>query len=95
MTISGANSSLASVGLHIAYAQFPQAAAPPGDTAIMDASGDPAAAPPAPALPGPSAVIISQSPAPGHHISRGESIRVIVAHTATAPSPESASPASN
>lgn len=100
MTLAAANTHLASVGLHINSAQDPQAVATPvPDAAVMDPSLDPAVAPtvvappsPAPNPPGPDAVINSQSPAPGHRVSRSDSIRVTVAHPADLSPP---SPAAN
>ena len=96
MTLSAANHYLASAGLRITSAQDPQAVAEAaalsgGSTSDASAAGalvqpgtDPATPPVVvqPVPPGPGAVIVAQSPAPGHRISRGEAIRAVVAHAA-------------
>jgi beta-lactam-binding protein with PASTA domain len=77
MTLYAASARLGAVGLHIASAQ-PEAAAEPSAAAT-------AAAPPNPldpsfnVVPPPvsvNAVIVAQSPLPGHRISRGDAVRV-------------------
>ncbi len=86
MTLAAAQSRLAGVGLHIASAAAPEVAAP--DAAATTA---PAAAPdtgaaagaasvaPAPVAFSVNAVIVSQSPQPGHKVTRADAIKVTLA----------------
>lgn len=93
MTLGAATYRLATAGLHISSAQDPQAAplpsaepattdpnASPTGTPGVDPAIPPTIVPPVP--PSPSAVINSQSPAPGRRVSRADAIRVTVAHPA-------------
>ncbi len=82
MTLGAAGSRLAGVGLHIASAAAP---APVVEAPAVDAIDPSAAAAPEvvePVVPAPvstSAVITSQSPAPGHRVTRADAIRVTLA----------------
>ena len=87
LSLGTASARLATVGLRISSAQEPAASSPdssaePESTASvappnpLDPSFD---VPTAPAPVSPSSVILSQSPQPGHRITRGESIRVTLA----------------
>ena len=100
MTLAGANNRLATVGLHIASAQDPQAVAAAAAEQASEPSTDPAIPPTVvtPTPPSSGAVINSQSPAPGHRVSRSESIRVTVAHpaeTVADPSVSTTAPSQN
>ncbi len=82
MTLGAAGSRLSAVGLHIASAAAPApvVAAPAVDaTDPTAAAAAPDAAPVVPAPVSTSAVITSQSPAPGHRVTRADSIRVTLA----------------
>ena len=85
LSISAANVKLASAGLHIGGAVDP-AYVPAADPVL---ASDPAVQADVQAPPpvSPSAVIASQTPAPGHRVSRNETIRVTVAHP-EAPAPD-------
>ena len=81
LTLSVAGARLSTVGLHIASAAAPQAAV---ESAPVVEGADPAAVPEVavPVVPvpvSPNSVITSQSPAPGHKVTRADSIRVTLA----------------
>ncbi|ADW68200.1 PASTA domain-containing protein [Granulicella tundricola] len=81
LTISAANTRLATAGLHIASSVDPSTIPPPEP---LDTTADPAI-PPTVIAPPPvstSAVIVSQYPAPGHRITHSDNIKVTVAHPA-------------
>jgi len=84
MTLLGAQARLATVGLHVASATEPNpVAAASGDAnAAGNISGTGAAnAAPVAAVPfSINAVIVSQSPLPGRKVTRGDAIRVTLAH---------------
>ena len=98
LTIANANAKLSSANLHIAAATDPSYAPPPAES-TPGAPTDPAV-PPDVSTPPPvssSAVIASQSPQPGHRITRNDPIRVTVARTSSldeslTPSPVPAGP---
>ncbi len=81
MTLGAAGARLSSAGLHIASAAAPQ---PVAASVVTDGSeASVADAPAEPVVPVPvstSAVITSQSPAPGHRVTRADTIRVTLAN---------------
>ena len=88
LTLYAASSRLSAVGLHIASASEPDNAPPPSDADPNAASTTPEAAPVVVAPPPVSvnATIVSQSPLPGHRVSRADAIRVTLARPANASS---------
>ena len=86
MTLGAAGARLATVGLRITSASAPQpVAAVPAETegaeAVQAGGASEAAVPVVPVVPVPvstSTVITSQSPAPGHRVSRADAIRVML-----------------
>jgi beta-lactam-binding protein with PASTA domain len=82
LSLASASLRLATAGLHIASVQSPDDTPPPADTATPS---DPAIPPtisnyvPPPVL-NTNATITSQSPAPGHRVTRADSIRVTISH---------------
>jgi beta-lactam-binding protein with PASTA domain len=81
LSLASASLRLATAGLHIGSVQSPEDAAPPTDMA----SSDPAIPPTLPAYVAPptlsiNATITSQSPAPGHRVTRADTIRVTLSH---------------
>jgi beta-lactam-binding protein with PASTA domain len=87
MTLGAASARLATAGLHIASAQQPEVVAP--TPASPEGTDVAAVAPPVvvqPAEPAPvdtNAVIVSQSPAAGHKVTRADSIRVTLGSSGT------------
>ena len=87
LSLRAASARLATVGLHISSAQEPEAASGDETTGAAPAASAPPPNPldpsfDVPATPAPlstSAVILSQSPQPGHRIARGEAIWVTLA----------------
>ena len=82
MTLGAAGAKLSTVGLHIASTAAPQPVAPPviaegTDPGVAATADAPAAAEPVVPIPvSTNAVITSQSPAPGHRVTRADAIRV-------------------
>jgi beta-lactam-binding protein with PASTA domain len=95
LTVATANSRLASAGLHIAPPTPPPDAVPPVDTAPAAIPSDPAIPPTVepvvPAFRG-SSVITSQSPLPGHRVSRADTIHVTVVNLSQTPTPNPTAP---
>jgi beta-lactam-binding protein with PASTA domain len=89
MTLSAAQARLATVGLHIAGATNPDAAPAPADASdpnapapVPNATAQATEAAPVAASPtsfSVNATIVSQSPQPGHKVTRGDAIRVALA----------------
>ena len=82
MTLAAAASRLATAGLHIASAQQPQAEAPAPSSEGGTESALAQSVVAFPVEPFPvdtNAIIISQSPVPGHKVTRGDVIRVTLA----------------
>lgn len=80
MTLGAAGARLSTVGLHIASAAAPQ---PVEEAPVVADGADPSAEVAVPVVPVPvstSAVITSQSPAPGHRVTRVDAIRVTLAN---------------
>jgi eukaryotic-like serine/threonine-protein kinase len=80
LSLASATLRLGTAGLHIAVAEAPSEAPPPVDTAP---SSDPAIPPtihPPPQSFSVDATIASQSPAPGHRVTRADTIRVTLSH---------------
>jgi beta-lactam-binding protein with PASTA domain len=85
LTVSAAAVRLSSAGLHIASTQDPSYTPPPSG-----APADPAIPPnvdPVPPPVNPSSLIASQSPLPGHRVTRYDSIRVTIARATPTPDP--------
>jgi beta-lactam-binding protein with PASTA domain len=83
MTLSAAQLRLASVGLHVASAQTPQDTPDASDpNAPQPAASEDAAVPaqPEPEAFSVNATISSQSPPPGHRVSRADAIRVTLSN---------------
>ncbi len=79
LTLASASQRLAQGGLHIASASEPDLApAAPAETPSQDPAIPPTIAPPPPVSY--NAVVISQSPLPGHRVSRADAIRLVLAH---------------
>ena len=105
MTLFAANVRLARAGLHIASATDPTYVAPPVETPAVDAGVPGSATPATPATPDPAipativapppvsgnATIISQSPAPGHRVSRAD--RIVVTAAVRVVTPDTGLPA--
>jgi beta-lactam-binding protein with PASTA domain len=88
LTVTAAAVRLSSAGLHIASTQDPSAIPPatvlPSDPAI------PPDVNPTPPPVSPSSLIASQSPPPGHRVTRNDAIRVTIAHAN--PTPDQSTP---
>jgi beta-lactam-binding protein with PASTA domain len=80
LTLSAANARLATAGLHISGAQDPTYIPPTTSETPTDPAIPPDVATPPPISS--TAVIASQSPQPGHRVTREDPIRVTVAHPA-------------
>ncbi len=85
LTLATAQSRLATAGLHIAFpsaSEEPDApdAAPSDANAAQNAMSDPAIAPMVTVPHSPGSVITSQSPLPGHRVSRADAIHVTLAN---------------
>ncbi len=97
LTLSTATTRLSTAGLHIASASEPdnaplEPAAASSTPEVADAGTEAAPAVAAPTPVSVNATIISQSPAPGHRVSRSEAIRVTLARPTTPPVPTPTKP---